>query len=180
MRALWFLLVVVANVEAAPPKQVPPADEKKIVEALQAALPPVDQARSKACQPFLDAYNKDPEHGDAEVVKAGTCFGEAGAIGLAIQMWNTVKKYQPRNAEAPHQLGVLYERAAMFSEAAANDEAFYAMGVTADSKAALARAACIDFQLGLTAAAQKDVKALGANADTLCDAIHPIEMPAKK
>ena len=165
---------------AAPPKALSRADLDKIANARQAALPPVDQTKVGRCQTFLDAYNKDPAHGDAAVVQAARCYQDAGAIGIAITTWQLVTRYQPAAPaakDATRELGTLYERAALLDRAADWDETYFGhYSSEPDAKDKLARAACIRFQLG-DAKATADVKKLHADANTLCDAIHPIEMP---
>ena len=175
-------MALAAAAFAAPPKKLSAVELKQIVDARRAALPPVDQTKVARCQPMLDAYNKDPEHGDDQVVDAARCFADAGAIGAAITSWQIVVKYMPSKPAAKdgmRALGELYERAAAdYSRAAEWDENYWSHDPSEpDAKQRLARAACMRFQLGDAERATKDVKLLHADANTLCDSIHPIEMP---
>jgi len=180
MRALALVMAMSATALAAPPKPVSRAEREKIIAARQAALPPVDQTKVARCQTFLDAYNKDPAHGDDQVVQAARCFADAGALSAAMTAWRIVVKYQPTKPAAKaamRELGGLYERAADFADAAQWDENYWGRySSEPDAKQKLVRAACIRFQLG-DALATRDVARLHADANTLCDSIHPIELP---
>jgi hypothetical protein len=184
MRSIVLMLAVSANAVAAPPAKLSRDELLKISAARQAALPPVDKTKAARCQRFLDAYNKDPAHGDDQAVQAARCLQDAGAIAAAIQQWQLVMKYQPTKPaakEATRELGGLYERAALFDSAAEWDESYWGHYASdADARQKLVRATCIRFQLG--DGATRDLTRLRSgtkpiDANTLCDAIHPIEMP---
>jgi len=181
--ALSLVLMAFSTAFAAPPKKLSSSDLQKIVDARRAALPAVDRAKTARCQPMLDAYNKDPEHGDEQLVDAARCFSDAGAVAAAISSWQVVVKYMPSKPaakEATRALGDLYERAADFPRAAEWDENYWAHYPSEpDAKQVLTRAACIRFQLGDNEHATRDVKSLRGDAATLCDAIRPIEMPKR-
>jgi hypothetical protein len=185
----WTILSIVSvatTAFAAPPSKIARADLEKIVVARQAALPPVDKVKAAECKKYLDAYNKDPEHSDDQVVEAARCFAVAGAIGAAIAEWNLVTRYQPAKRaamEATRGLASLYERAAQFDRAAEWHENYAGRyGGEKDAKEHLVRAACLRFQLGYDSEANRDVMKLRArdktvDVATLCDSLHLIEMP---
>jgi len=86
-----------------------------IVKAIQAALPKVDQAAAKQCEPTLDAYNKDPEGNLDKLGTGAACFRAAGSLAAAIQLWRTVEQYDrnaTRKRDAIRSLASAYETAA--------------------------------------------------------------------
>jgi len=110
-------------------------------------------------QKYLDIYNSNPEATDNDEVlyNAGVCFEEGRSIGVAIQMYNLLKKYYPNSkitARATARLGkafgdiAFYDRAADELEAyakkyagekdahdAMSDAVFYRKGIGDDAKA---------------------------------------------
>lgn len=189
-RIVLVIMLMALEASAGPFKEtLAKPDIEAIVKAIQAALPKVDQAAVKQCQPYLDAYNKDPE-GSLDKVGAGAaCFRAAGSIASAIQLWRTVETYDgdaTRKRDAIRGLASAYEAAADFSQAAAYAEKYVAeYGRDKDAPDLLSRAICIRRQLGDAEAAERDVKRWRGtlktkiDPDTLCDHLRPIAMPAK-
>jgi hypothetical protein len=196
-RALVIVLAVAAPAAAGPFKETLKRDEIVAIEkAIQDALPKPDPAIVKKCQVELDAYNKAPDAADAldHVTAAATCFRSAGSLGAAIQMWNIVAKYASstkmavQKRDATHELAIAYEAAAMFDDAAKFDEQFvktYGKDDD-DTRERLAHAICIRRQLGDEREATSDAaywthifRRVKLDANTLCDSLRPIAMPAK-
>jgi tetratricopeptide (TPR) repeat protein len=119
-----------------------------------------DFAKYVLCgQAYLDIYNANPEAADNDEVlyNAGVCFEEGRSIGVAISMYNLLKKYYPNSkitARATARLGkafgdiAFYDRAAEELEKyavkyagekdahdAMSDAVFYRKGIGDDAKA---------------------------------------------
>lgn len=110
-------------------------------------------------QAYLDIYNTNPESADNDEVlyNAGVCFEEGRSIGVAIQMFNLLKKYYPNSkitARATARLGKAYGDIAFYDRAseelenyakkyagekdahdAMSDAVFYRKGIGDDAKA---------------------------------------------
>lgn len=110
-------------------------------------------------QAYLDIYNSNPESADNDEVlyNAGVCFEEGRSIGVAIQMFNLLKKYYPNSkitARATARLGKAYGDIAFYDRAseelenyakkyagekdahdAMSDAVFYRKGIGDDAKA---------------------------------------------
>lgn len=119
-----------------------------------------DFSQYVACgQAYLDIYNSNPESADNDEVlyNAGVCFEEGRSIGVAIQMFNLLKKYYPNSkitARATARLGKAYGDIAFYDRAseelenyakkyagekdahdAMSDAVFYRKGIGDDAKA---------------------------------------------
>ena len=110
-------------------------------------------------QAYLDIYNANPESADNDEVlyNAGVCFEEGRSIGVAITMFNLLKKYYPNSkitARATARLGKAYGDIAFYDRAseelenyakkyagekdahdAMSDAVFYRKGIGDDAKA---------------------------------------------
>ena len=183
------LMLVTLEANAGPFKEtLAKQDIEMIVKAVQAALPKVDQVAVKQCQPYLDAYNKDPEGGVDKLGAGAACFRAAGSLGTAIQLWRTVERYDrdvTRKRDAIRGLALTYEAVAYFAQAAEYGEKYIReYGRDKESPDLLSRAICIHRQLGHVDEAERDVKRwrgmlkTKSDPDMLCDHLRPIAMPA--
>jgi hypothetical protein len=187
MKRVAAMMLVAATAAAAPFKEtLSKAEVDTIVDAIEKALPPVDQAAVAKCQLFLDAYNKAPSAPDAiqHVVAAGSCFRAAGSLGAAIMSWTTAERYGTAADMhvAIRELGPVYEAAARFDRAATYYEMFASQFANEpDAYDRLQRALCIRRQLGderaATTDAEKYQRWAKRNPATACDSLRPIAMP---
>lgn len=163
-------------------------DEVKAAsDAAVAALPKID--------PKVTSCKSMPTGSTKEQVAAGTCFRQAGALGVAILLWDKARLDRSDAAalEAARQLGPAYEAAGKFERAA---EAYdYLVGTypstsispgldAATHREIQTRAMCIYRQLGMDKEAKRNQISLERfgrgkpiDAAAVCTALRPIRVP---
>lgn len=116
---------------AATLKKIKVQSMRKRAEKMEAdAKATKDFGQYVACgQAYLDIYNSNPEAPDNDEIlyNAGVCFEEGRSIGVAIQMYNLLKKYYPNSkitARATARLGKAYGDIAFYDRAAEELEAY--------------------------------------------------------
>jgi tetratricopeptide (TPR) repeat protein len=89
-----------------------------------------DFAKYVECgEAYVDIYNRNPQAADNDEIlyNAGVCFEEGKSIGLAIQMYNSLKRYYPKSPitqRAIARLGKAYGDIASYDRAADELEQF--------------------------------------------------------
>jgi outer membrane protein assembly factor BamD (BamD/ComL family) len=172
----------------------------RAAKAAQDKLPAVDQAAFTSCQTkYALAFHADnPAHNAKTLADAAACFRSAGALSMAIALWEEIKYRFPNEheaREATHQLGVANETAGRFDQAAhwfyvyARElpEDFRSMGspdAEKDAREHLVRAMCLYRQLGKDEEADRELKILQSmsrklkvDAATICDGVATIAVP---
>ena len=188
-----MLLAIPASAE--PFKETLPRGERlAIPEAIQKALPKVDQAAAKECEAKYEPKKLEPTTDPDRAADAAACFRKAGSLGVAILLWRTVRIKAPRaklKAEMVRDLAVAYEAAGQFDDAASSylDYLFlyYEDNPTGprrpkDAVELLTRTTCIYRQLGIEDGARRAFSELQRvsktiASETLCDHVRPIAMP---
>ncbi|HTR50748.1 MAG TPA: hypothetical protein VMJ10_08580 [Kofleriaceae bacterium] len=196
--ALWLL--VTGSAVAGPFKETLARRERDdIIAAIQAALPPVDQAAAKKCTDLMNEYNKDPDGKRDQLPVIARCYRAAGSLGASIIAWQQVERGNAKPADqatAMRELAATYEAAGYFDKAASYLEKLASAGastsfrlehvVVKDADDLRLRALCIWRQLGDEDGARRDTSYfnhLGRktfDAEAACATLRPIAMPAKR
>ncbi len=189
-------LLLSATAAASPPRRLTHDEITAAGEAAEKQLPPVDKVAITGCSKLVEPSANAPGRG-ADYLAIVTCYRNAGAIGIAITMWERASKHDPMNdrVNLPEDvaaykqmiLGITtaYESAGVFSKLAELLDHYarqYASGH--DAIDAEKRAACLWFQLGDNRAQQaitfiqRGMRHQKLDPDHMCDGVKLIVIPA--
>lgn len=158
-----------SEAESPPPTTQTPADEP-VAPSVKAAFDPtappapapaLDPAKRAACvERHGEALHADAAPGSAESIDvAATCFWDAGAVGVAVRLWDLLCERFPESPQAPFawmSSARAYDGLDRHSDAAERYERFAVRYPKHESaKDALSRAACLVWSLGDVTATER-------------------------